>query len=269
MTGAVPGGPRAMVGLPAPGGDAEARGEGLRRAADRGDAAALRRAAEGFEQWFVQQLFREMRAGSVAPDAGPGMATFQGMLDEELSGRAARAGSFGIADLIVDSLTRARGAREYAGAAAAPAKLPGVGSGPRAGWRWPLESMPAGLREPNRFGERRDPFTGERRAHRGVDLAAAEGAAIFPVAPGTVVEAGARGGYGNLVVVDHGGGVRSLYAHAREVLVRPGDRVDPGTPVARVGSTGRSTSPHLHLEVRVEGEAVDPLGWLASPADSP
>lgn len=108
------------------------------------------------------------------------------------------------------------------------------------------------------FGERVDPFTHQARRHDGVDLAAPEGTPILAAADGVVVSAGPRGGYGNAVEVSHADGTTSLYAHAHEVLVHPGQRVRAGEEVATVGSTGRSTGNHLHFEVRRGGHAVDP-----------
>jgi len=108
------------------------------------------------------------------------------------------------------------------------------------------------------FGTRVDPFTHQARQHDGVDLAAPEGTPILAAADGVVVSAGPRGGYGNAVEVAHPDGTTSLYAHAREVTVHPGQRVRAGDELATVGSTGRSTGNHLHFELRRGGHAVDP-----------
>jgi len=85
---------------------------------------------------------------------------------------------------------------------------------------------------------------------------------VRAVAPGTVTYADWAGTYGLLVIIDHGGGIETRYAHASRVEVSVGQRVNAGDVVARVGSTGRSTGPHLHFEVRVNGQAVDPARWL-------
>lgn len=108
------------------------------------------------------------------------------------------------------------------------------------------------------YGTRLDPFTHEASAHRGVDVKADAGSPIPAVWSGTVVQAGERGGYGNAVEIDHGNGVHTLYAHAETVAVRPGDHVEAGQVVAEVGATGRATGPHLHLELRVNGQPIDP-----------
>ncbi len=112
------------------------------------------------------------------------------------------------------------------------------------------------------FGRRIDPLGDGHRHHQGVDLAAAEGSDIAAAADGVVRRAGARGGYGQAVEIDHGGGVTSLYAHASELLVAEGDRVSKGQPIAKVGQTGRSTGPHLHFELRVRDRPVDPIRAL-------
>jgi len=111
----------------------------------------------------------------------------------------------------------------------------------------------------SKFGARRDPFHGKKRMHKGLDIAAVEGTPITPIRPGTVVSSGVRGGYGNVVVVDHGDGTTSLYAHCHELKVEKGQKVGIGDVIATVGSTGRSTGPHLHLEVHKNGTAIDPL----------
>ena len=108
------------------------------------------------------------------------------------------------------------------------------------------------------FGERIDPFTGALRMHKGIDIDAPAGASIVAVAPGTVTFAGERGGFGKLVVVDHGNGTETYYAHQSRIDVTVGDQVATGQLLGAVGSTGRSTGPHLHFEVRVGGLAVDP-----------
>jgi murein DD-endopeptidase MepM/ murein hydrolase activator NlpD len=108
------------------------------------------------------------------------------------------------------------------------------------------------------FGARHDPITGEDSQHSGLDVGAPEGTPIRVPAGGVVLSAGPKGGYGNAVEVDHGNGLVTLYGHAAELLVSKGEFVQPGQEIATVGSSGRSTGPHLHFEVRVGGRAVDP-----------
>jgi len=108
------------------------------------------------------------------------------------------------------------------------------------------------------FGDRKDPITGERSHHTGVDLAAAEGTPIPAAKDGVVIAAGPRGGYGNAIEVGHADGTSTLYAHASGVAVTPGERVAEGETLGWVGQTGRTTGPHLHLEVRKAGTFLDP-----------
>jgi murein DD-endopeptidase MepM/ murein hydrolase activator NlpD len=100
------------------------------------------------------------------------------------------------------------------------------------------------------------------RMHEGVDLGAAYGSPIAAAAAGVVIYAGWEDGYGNLVVIDHGGGLATAYGHQSRIAVSPGQSVSQGEIIGYVGSTGHSTGPHLHFEVRVNGQAVDPLGYL-------
>lgn len=113
------------------------------------------------------------------------------------------------------------------------------------------------------FGNREDPLTGRRAFHSGLDFAAVWGTLIHAAAGGTVAFAGVRHDYGWVVEIDHGNGLTTRYAHASRLLVKAGDVVMPGDPIAAVGSTGRSTGPHLHFEVLRNGEATDPRRYLA------
>lgn len=114
----------------------------------------------------------------------------------------------------------------------------------------------------SRFGWRRDPFSGRRDFHTGLDIKGPTGRAIVASKSGVVSYAGWMSGYGRTVVVDHGGGYTTLYAHCSRLLVRSGARVKQGQTIAAVGSTGRSTGSHLHFEVRVNGRPINPLRIL-------
>jgi murein DD-endopeptidase MepM/ murein hydrolase activator NlpD len=112
------------------------------------------------------------------------------------------------------------------------------------------------------FGFRSDPLTHGRGIHQGVDIAAAPGQPVRASADGVVVQAGVIGGLGQAVVVAHGFGVTTRYGHMSRIDVRPGQRIKRGDVVGRVGNTGRSTGYHLHYEVRVDGDPVNPLAYI-------
>nr|WP_223792701.1 M23 family metallopeptidase [Marinobacter sp. F4216] len=115
----------------------------------------------------------------------------------------------------------------------------------------------------SKYGYRSDPFTGKRTWHDGVDLAGKDGSDIISVAGGVVTWAGERYGYGNLVEIDHGDGLVTRYGHCKEVVVNKGDVVQKGQVVALMGSTGRSTGPHVHFEVLHNGRSKDPVKYIA------
>ncbi len=112
------------------------------------------------------------------------------------------------------------------------------------------------------FGYRVHPILGTRKLHTGVDFSAASGAAIAAAGDGVVVIAGPYGGYGNAVVIDHGGGLATLYAHQSAVRVSRGATVSRGQTIGAVGCTGLCTGPHLHFETRENGVPVDPMRYL-------
>jgi murein DD-endopeptidase MepM/ murein hydrolase activator NlpD len=112
------------------------------------------------------------------------------------------------------------------------------------------------------FGQRISPFTGRRQFHAGIDIASAPGAAVVAPADGRVEFVGAKGPLGNTVLIDHGYGIRTQYGHNQKILVKRGDVVERGQKIALVGSTGRSTGPHLHYTVEVNGKAVNPIDYI-------
>lgn len=126
----------------------------------------------------------------------------------------------------------------------------------------PLGAPVEKMRVTSNFGIRNDPFTGEPKRHRGIDFAGTIGTELIAVAPGRVVSAGERVGYGTTVEIDHGLGFTTLYAHLSQTLVTRGDWVRPGTVIGLAGSTGRSTGPHLHYEIRYKGVPFDPAKFV-------
>jgi murein DD-endopeptidase MepM/ murein hydrolase activator NlpD len=112
------------------------------------------------------------------------------------------------------------------------------------------------------YGKRTDPFTGRRAHHSGIDFAGKLGSDVVAVAAGVVTYAGRRSGYGNLVEINHGKGYSTRYGHNKEILVKVGDTVKKGQVISKMGTTGRSTGPHVHFEVLYNGRAVNPIKYI-------
>ncbi|KXZ40496.1 Septal ring factor EnvC, activator of murein hydrolases AmiA and AmiB [Alkalithermobacter thermoalcaliphilus JW-YL-7 = DSM 7308] len=138
-------------------------------------------------------------------------------------------------------------------------KLQSKGSYAGGAFAWPT---PGYTRVSSPFGNRIHPIFNVPRLHTGIDIAAPMGATVVAANSGTVIMADWMGGYGKTVLIDHGGGIVTLYAHNSSLLVSVGQKVQRGQAIARVGSTGYSTGPHLHFEVRKNGAYVDPMSWL-------
>lgn len=215
-------------------------------------------AARQFEAYMVSFLAQQMRA--TLPEgmmtSGP-MATFSGLFDQEIGKRVSESGGLGLGKELERMLAE-HGVPASRQLPHAPLPSPGDPEAPD------TDVKGTGIlgRITSMFGKRKDPFTGDLREHDGIDIAGAEGSPIRPAVGGRVTFAGERGGYGNCVVVAHPDGSETRYAHCKELKVKEGDTVDPSTELATIGSTGRSTGPHLHFEVRREGRPVDPIAWL-------
>jgi murein DD-endopeptidase MepM/ murein hydrolase activator NlpD len=114
------------------------------------------------------------------------------------------------------------------------------------------------------FGIRSDPFRGTAAFHPGVDIPCSTGTAVYATADGVIDKAERSGGYGNMVEIDHGRGIQTRFGHLSKILVTAGQKVKRGQLIALSGSTGRSTGPHLHYEVRIDGRAVNPMPFLTT-----
>lgn len=125
--------------------------------------------------------------------------------------------------------------------------------------KWPT---PGYTRVSSPYGMRIHPIYKVKKMHTGIDIDAPSGAKIIATNSGKVIMAGWNGGYGNCVIIDHGEGIATLYAHQSKILVKVGDKVEKGDTIGKVGSTGLSTGPHLHFEVRVGGETKDPRKYV-------
>ena len=126
---------------------------------------------------------------------------------------------------------------------------------------WPV---PGYTRISSKYGMRTHPITGVYKLHTGTDISAPMGANFIAANDGIVVKAGYNGAYGNMVIIDHGGGVSTLYAHGSQILVEVGQIVKRGEAVLKVGSTGYSTGPHAHFEVRLNGIVTDPMPYITN-----
>jgi len=116
----------------------------------------------------------------------------------------------------------------------------------------------------SRYGERSDPFTGKRAHHQGLDFVGTRGTEVLSVASGVVIRAGKQGAYGNTVEIDHGNGYRTRYAHNEALIVEPGDHVTAGQVIARLGSSGRASAPHVHFEVLKDGTPINPSSFVSN-----
>ena len=114
----------------------------------------------------------------------------------------------------------------------------------------------------SRYGNRKDPFTGRPDWHEGVDLGAWPGTKVHATAPGKVIYAGRKGGFGKLIIIDHGCGIHTAYGHLKSIDVKKGQTIEFRDMIGKVGSTGRSTGPHVHYEVRIRGKAVEPYQFI-------
>jgi len=116
----------------------------------------------------------------------------------------------------------------------------------------------------SRYGERSDPFTGKKAWHQGLDFVGTRGTEVLSVASGVVIRAAKNGAYGNAVEIDHGNGYRTRYAHNDALIVKPGDHVNAGQVIAQLGSTGRSSAPHVHFEVLKDGAPINPASFVSN-----
>ncbi len=231
-----------------------------------------------FEGMLLTEMLRDVRAGDEEEEAsfGLGGSQMNDMMQSEFGAALSRAGGLGMGDMLAKALARQQdgGAPEVTPARlTAPTRLTAAVSPAAAAM---LEKATAGAADggltpaaapgltlpaaavTSEFGWRSDPLNGQLKFHKGTDLRLAYGTEVRAAAPGVVVAAGDRPGYGLTVVVDHGQGRETRYAHLSAVDVAPGDPVGGGQLIARSGNSGRTTGAHLHFEAREYGRPVDP-----------
>ena len=261
----------AALGAPA----AETRTEASDRSRPSSDGPQgekLAKLAGEFESMLLVQMLREMRKSGSWKDededkAGFGADTLFDTLDVELSSYITKVQGFGLEKSLVRQVLGESDAA--APSNALPANVPSIDPDLRSR---PSSGRPQGAEaasplaervETSPFGWRRDPFSGATTYHRGVDLRAAYGEPIGAADAGTVVFAGEQRGYGQTVVVEHAGGVRTRYAHLSSLTTEAGADVKAGDTIGRAGKSGRATGTHLHLEVTQNGHHVDPHTFVA------
>jgi murein DD-endopeptidase MepM/ murein hydrolase activator NlpD len=228
---------------------------------NRKDPAAAKAVAREMESLFVYEMLKVMRESSGTSSSGSlGSDTYTSMFDMELSKVISQRG-LGLADMIEKEIPAAAGKPGHAPAASSPSVYPQK-QAPEAEIQTLLPDI-TNPRISSGYGIRHDPFNGELKFHHGLDIPAPEGTEVHPVRPGTVIFSGKQTGYGNVVVIDHGNGFTSKYAHNKENFVQEGEKVDSASIIAQVGSTGKSTGPHVHFEVAYRGRDVDPDVLLA------
>jgi murein DD-endopeptidase MepM/ murein hydrolase activator NlpD len=247
-------------------------------------ANEVKTAAKQLEAFFLRQMLSEAKPqGGGAIDGGFAGDTFKQMLDDALADKMSAAGGIGMASMFAKQLAQAAGGTGETAAAQPIANAPIASSSQTIAdqisaitSQHPSSAIPAGAphlilpvsgRASSGYGLRADPIKHEMINHPGFDLAAPTGTQVNAAAGGTVVHAGPAGTYGNLVTVRHDNGFETRYAHLSEVDVKVGDTVSAGQDVGKVGTTGYSTGPHLHFEVRKDGQAIDPAPLL--PLTSP
>ncbi len=197
-----------------------------------GPVGAADEGAQGPAEAFADALRRDLLSGRV--DRAVALVKARTELTEQQAGETL--------DKVIDLSAHLQGQREAL--ASTPSRRPAHGY------------------VTSTFGMRVDPFTGLAQRHSGIDYSANIGAPVSATADGTVVHAGKKGAYGNMIEVDHGQGLLTRFAHLSKIEVRLGQKVTRGQQIGAVGNTGRSTGPHLHYEVRLNGIALDPKRFL-------
>ena len=235
--------------------------------ADKAKPDPVKAAAKQLEAFFLRTMLAESHTqGGGGMGGGLAGDTFKSMLDEAIADKMSAAGGIGMSQMFAKQLG---GSPETAAAAPtdphgaldrAPNGPPTLGQALPEGM--PHFIVPVAGRPSSGYGLRTDPIHGGTINHPGFDLAAIAGTPVSAAAAVTITHAGPAGTYGNLVTVRHENGFETRYAHLSAVDVQVGDRVAAGQDVGKVCTTGYSTGPHLHFEVRQDGQAIDPAPLL-------
>ena len=240
---------------------------------------ALNKAAQEFEAVFIAHMLKVMRETiqeSGLLEGGFGKSIYTELFDQEVSLSLAKRGALGISNLLERSISADISADEKKQSDQSPdpdpartlktPSLPSPDSSGKTSAQQPEITdfqLPVLAPISSDFGMRSDPFSGQARFHKGLDLAAPEGMKVVPALPGTVISAGYENGYGNTVLVQHSGGLQTRYGHLGTICVSVGDTIASDNVLGTVGSTGRSTGVHLHFEVIRDGIPVNPSASLS------
>lgn len=236
----------------------------------RNDPEAIKALAKEMESVFAYELIKAMRKTvSESSKNGLGGEAYTSLFDMELARLCAERG-FGIKEMLLRNLDKERYIQQSNGEISegfknlrVPAGLNQEQKVDKEALKEPVKSaLPVDGKITSEFGFRTHPIHGDIRFHYGVDIAAPHGSEIYPIGNGNVIFSGQKSGYGNIVIIDHGDGMLSKYAHNELNLVKEGDQVTTDTVIARVGSTGKSTGSHLHFEIVHNGRNVNPLEFV-------
>ena len=229
---------------------------GVPGAGGRSTPAAIEGAAQEFEAQFIYQMLRQMRASMSldGEDSGFGAETMGATLDIELARVLSAQGGIGLSALLAKAVAGQGSTERRVEDATAASETRSAPSNLTELFAAPVSSA---------YGWRTDPFSGAQKFHHGVDIAMAYGVEVPAVEAGRVVSAGEEGRYGNTVVLEHPSGTRTRYAHLSEINVQPGQAVAAGETLGRAGRSGAATGPHLHFEVIVDSQRLNPLSEAA------
>ena len=226
----------------------------------RNDPEALKAIAKEMEALFAHEMIKAMRKTTESPSGDNfGKDAYMSIFDMELSRLIAEKG-LGLQEVFLRGIrSSASGERKKEeGKSPKPIYLHDAQKELSTPETLPLNGI---ISSP--YGMRKHPVYGTYRFHHGIDIAASAGTEVYPMRYGRVTFSGIRPGYGNVVVIDHGDGFVSTYAHNKANLVKEGDEVTSVTPIAQVGGTGVATGPHLHFEVTHQGTHIDPACFIA------
>lgn len=229
----------------------------LRNISDTDKAEQISRIATQFEEMLLSTLIKDtFKNPSIFGEETPWMSTMSSLQPMLLSQYLAEQGGLGYRSIIEEQLLEK--IRLMSPETEENLKLDQT-LRPRFS---PSPPVSGSLSSP--FGWREDPFNSQRAFHAGIDIAVPTGTSVQTIGPGKVAFSGHRPGYGEVVEIDHGDGLISRYAHNQTNMVQTGDEVNSGAVIALSGSSGRSTGPHLHLEIRHHGRPVDPQTFFPS-----